>query len=78
MPQCAKEDLTRREKSQVIPNGKGCKCQGKKRQAGEHSSHSNERAEYNKGSLNWRERAALPFEEKYSKHRANLKKNGEK
>lgn len=73
----AKDDLTRRKFS-GDSNWKGCKCQERKqRQAGELSSNSNQRAEYNKRRLNWRERAAAAFEEKYSKHRANLKKNQE-
>lgn len=35
-------------------------------------------AENNKERFHWRERAAAPFEGKYSKHRANLKRRREK
>lgn len=35
------------------------------------------RVEDNKERFNWRERAAPPFEEKYSKHTADLKRSHE-
>ena len=73
--QCAKEDLTLRKLSgdsklkELQMPGK------KKRHLPGHLVAVAMRAENNEQRFHWRERTAAAFEEKYSKHRANLKRS---
>lgn len=76
MPQCA--EASHEGKVSGDSKRKGLQMSGKEETGRrEHSSHSNERAEYNKGSLNWRKEQPFPLKRNIQSTE-QTKKNGEK